>query len=159
MNRIVTGYELAPALDDRLSDTYALRCASQFSFQGRRDAGPDRFDGPHQFRVWQRRRVHLKREPRDPAERLAVSHDLLGDFLGIANQQRSVRPSLRIEPRTGCGWPATLLPHIGKGARVAREELVGGFLRRLRDVPERMDADLQAVGRMSISLTGFPIQI
>jgi hypothetical protein len=32
--------------------------------------------------------------------------DLLGDFLGIANQQRAVRPSLRIEPRAGHGRPA-----------------------------------------------------
>ena len=90
----------------------ASRSGGQFSFQGRRDAGSDRFDGSHQFRVWQRRRVHLKREPGDPAQRFAVSKDLLGDFLGIANQQRAVRPSLGIEPRAGHGRPATLLAHV-----------------------------------------------
>ena len=110
---------------------HTLLTPSQFSFYCRRDTGSDRVDGSHQFRVCQRRRVHLKREPRDPADRFAVSNDLLGDFLGTANQQRAVRPSLRIEPRAGHGRPATLLPHIGDGPGETREELVGGFLRRL----------------------------
>src|SRR6185503_164623 len=54
---------------------------------------------------------------------------------------------------------ATLLADVRDSTRVAREELVGGFLRGLCDVPERMDADLQPIGRMSVSLTGFSIQI
>lgn len=121
------------------------RASSRFSSQCRRDAGSDRFDGSHQFRVWQRRRVHLKREPGDPAERFAVSKDLLGDLLRMTNQQRAVRPSLGIEPRAGHWRPAALLPHIGDGTGVAREELIGSFLRRLCDVPERMDADLESI--------------
>jgi hypothetical protein len=109
--------------------------------------------------VRQRRRIHLKREPGDPAQRFTVSKDLLGDFLRITNQQRAVRPSLGIEPRAGHGRPATLLADVGDSTGLAREELVGGFLRGLCDVPERMDAHLQAIGRMSVSLTGFSIQI
>ena len=80
------------------TDTYPLRCGSQFSFQRRRDAGSDRFDGSHKFCVWQRCGVHLKREPGDPAQRFTVSKDLLGDFLGIANQQRAVRPRCASNP-------------------------------------------------------------
>jgi hypothetical protein len=44
------------------------------------------------------------------------------------------------------GRPAALLANIGDRTSVAREELVGDFLRRLCDVPERMDTDLQAIG-------------
>jgi len=101
----------------------------------------------------------LKREPRNPAERFTVPNDLLGDFLGIANQQRAVRPSLGIESRAGYRRPATLLPDIRDSTGVAREELVGGCLRRLCNVPQRMDADLQAIGRMSLALSGFSIEI
>ena len=58
--------------------------------QRRRDAGAEQFDSPHQLRVGQRRRVHLKSEARDTAQGFAVSQDLLCDFIGAPNQQRAL---------------------------------------------------------------------
>jgi len=81
------------------SSVHPLRCGSRVSVHCRRDAGSDRFDGSHQFRVWQRRRVHLKREPGDPAQRFTVSKDLLGDLFRITNQQRADRPRWASNPR------------------------------------------------------------
>src|SRR6185295_635949 len=84
---------------------------------------------------------------------------LLSDLLRIPDQQRAVRPSLGIEPGAGRGRPATLLADVGESTGVAGEELVGGFLRGLRDVPERMDPDLQSIRRVSVLVTRFSIQI
>jgi hypothetical protein len=46
--------------------------------------------------VGQGSRIHLKRNPGDTAQRLAVTNYLLGHFIRTANQQRAVRTSLRI---------------------------------------------------------------
>jgi len=52
-----------------------------------RDACADHFDGLHQFRVRQGSRIHLKRNPGDTAQRLAMTHYLLGHFVRTSNQQ------------------------------------------------------------------------
>jgi len=89
--------------------------------------------------------IHLERDPRDTAQGFAVSMDFLDHFIGAADQQRTLRTALRIEARACDGRPSTLFADIGDGAGVTGKEGVGGVLRRLGDVAERVNADLQPI--------------
>src|ERR1700730_4679630 len=91
-----------------------------------RDMRPDRFDGPHKLRVWQRGRVHLKGDPSDAAQRLAMSETLLSDFTRAANQQGSLWSPLGIEGRTRHRRPAALSSNVSDRTGKAREKDVGG---------------------------------
>ena len=113
--------------------------------QGGRDARADHLDGPHELDVRQRRHVHLKRDARDAAQGLAVSHDLLDDLVRVADQERAVRTALRVEARPGHGRPSALLPDVGDGTGVAREELIRGLPCRRGHITERVDADFQPI--------------
>src|SRR5258708_2925687 len=124
-----------------------------------RDARADHFDGLHERRVRQRGRVHLKGDPGDAAQRLAVSENLLGHFVRAANQQRAVWTSLGIEGRTRQRRPAALLANISDRLGEAREKDVGSFLRGLCDIARCMDADRQSVGRVPVLPAGFSIEI
>src|SRR5712691_2828219 len=59
--------------------------------QDRRDLGTEQFGGVQELRMWHRRGVHLERDARDTAERLAVAQDLLGHFLRFAEEPRALR--------------------------------------------------------------------
>src|SRR2546428_14195509 len=122
-----------------------LRSGDLFA-QGWRDAGADRFDGPHGPGVRDRGRVHLKREAGDAAKGFAVPNDLLDHLVGAADEQGALRGSLRGEVGTGDGSPTALLADVGHGAGVAGEEVVDGLLRGRRDVAKGVHADLQLIG-------------
>jgi hypothetical protein len=57
-----------------------------------------------------------------------VSNDLLGHFVGFADQQCAMSTSLGVEPRTGDGRPPALLRDIGNGARIAGEEFIASLM-------------------------------
>src|SRR5260221_247050 len=77
-----------------------------------------------------------------------MSDDLLGDVVGITDQERTVRASLRVE-RSQCDRrPSALLPDIGDGPRIAGKELIGGLLRRRGYIAERGSTNLEAIGWM-----------
>ena len=63
---------LAADRDTRSTGMTVTSDCGQLFVQGRRNARADQFDGAHQRRVRQRRHVHLERDPRDTAQRLAV---------------------------------------------------------------------------------------
>jgi len=98
------------------------------------DVLPNRLNGLHQLGVRQRRRVHLKGDPRDATEGFAIAGNLFAHFLRAANQQSAIRASLRIEGRTSQSRPAALLAHIGDRTGITREEGVGCLLRRPCDI-------------------------
>jgi len=72
----------------------------------------------------------LKSEAGDTTKRFTVANDLLYYFFGVADEQRALRGSLRIEVSTGDGRPSALLRDSGDGAGVAWEEVIDGFLCR-----------------------------
>src|ERR1700681_2391286 len=88
-----------------------------------------------------------------------MSNDLLGDFVGAANQQRAVWTSLSVETRARDGRPSALLPDVGEGTGVPGKELIGRFLRRGRDIAERVHSDLQSIGRVPRTLACLSIEI
>jgi hypothetical protein len=123
-----------------------------------RDASAKRFDGLHELCVGQGGRIHLKSDARDAAQRFTVSYDLVGDFVGAADQQRAIRAPLRVEVRTSAGTPAALLADVADRAGVAGIELIRGLLRRGRDVAERVNANLQLIGLVTRSCAGFAMR-
>jgi MarR family 2-MHQ and catechol resistance regulon transcriptional repressor len=78
--------------------------------------------------------------------------DLVDHFVQAANEQRAMRTSLRVEVRTRHRRPPALLADIGDGTGLARIKVVSGFLRRLGDIARRVDANLESVRRMPVSL-------
>src|SRR5439155_22803624 len=80
-------------------------------------------------------------------------------FVGTTNQQRAVWTTLGVEPRPRDGRPAALLRDSGDGTGVAGKERIGGFLSRVGDVAEGVNADLQAVGRVSGLLAGRAVEM
>src|SRR5437667_4351954 len=88
-----------------------------------------------------------------------MSNDLLHDFVRTTNQQRAVWTTLRVEPRARDGRPAALLRDTRYGTGVPGKERIGGFLRRVGDVAEGVNADLQTVGRVSGMLAGRAVEI
>jgi hypothetical protein len=66
---------------------YPVVCGSVA--QEGRDAGADRFDGSHELRMRQRRRVHLKTDAGDAAQRFTVSNDLLDHLFDAVGLSRS----------------------------------------------------------------------
>ena len=75
-----------------------------------------------------------------------MPEDLRGDLVGCADEQGAVRRELSVELRAGDRPPTALLADGAERAGVAREEIIGGLLRRFRNLPQAMHADLQAIG-------------
>src|SRR3954466_12568055 len=90
----------------------------------RRDARAEQLDCAHQLVVGQGAGVHLEREARHSAECFAVAEDLLDDFIGTADQQRALRPSLRVEAFAGDWRPAALTTDVGECPGVPGKEFV-----------------------------------
>src|SRR6266567_3267968 len=88
-----------------------------------------------------------------------MADDLLYHFVGVADQQRALWTSLRVEPRACDGGPSALLPNIGDGAGVSGKEVVGRLLRGGCDIAERMHANLQLLGRVSCLPAGLAVEI
>src|SRR5258708_32679919 len=88
-----------------------------------------------------------------------MSDDLLRDLVRIADQECTVRTSLRVERTPRNRRPPALLPDIRDGACVAREEFIGGLLRRGRDVTQRGHANLETIGRMPRTCARLTVEI
>src|SRR4051794_23671538 len=81
--------------------------------------------------------------------------DLLGHLFGVADQECSLRASLRVEIGTCHRRPAPLLRYRGHGASPARKEVSHGLFRRGRDIPRRVYADPQLIG----GVPGLPARL
>jgi hypothetical protein len=101
----------------------------------------------------------LKSEAGDTAQCFTVPNDLLYDFFCVADEQRTLRGSLRIEASTGDGWPSALLRDRGDGAGVAGKEVIDGLLCRTCDIAQGVYADFQSIGRVPEPLAGFSLKI
>jgi len=101
----------------------------------------------------------LKSEAGDTTKRFTVANDLLYYFFGVADEQRALRGSLRIEVSTGDGRPSALLRDRGDGAGVAWEGVIDGLLCRACDIAQGVYADSQSIGRVSEPLAGFSVEI
>ena len=114
--------------------------------QCRYDASPDRVNRPHHFRLRQRRGVHLERDARDPAQRLAVPEALVDHFVRATNQQCAVRTSLRVEARACHRRPPAFLSNIRHRLGIARIKRVGSLLRGVGDVTQHVDTNFELPG-------------
>ena len=99
----------------------------------------------------QRRRIHLKRDSGNAAQRFAMPHDPLGHFVRFPDKQRTVRSALGVEALAGNGTPAPFLGDAADGLGVAGEVVVAGLLARRRDITEGMDAYSPVSRNRSIS--------
>ena len=88
-----------------------------------------------------------------------MAQDLLCHFLRFAEEPRALRRELRIElsPRHRC--PAALLADVRHHAGEAGVEILGGLLRRVGHVAERVHPDLQLVRRETRPSTRFAVKI
>src|SRR5882762_4132148 len=109
--------------------------------------------------MWQRGYIHLKTEAGDTAQHPAIVDDLLDHFVCVADKQRALRGSLRIESSTGDRRPSALLCDRGEGADIAWKEVVDRLLRCRRDIAQGVHANFQSIGRVSKALAGFPVEI
>src|SRR4029077_772786 len=81
------------------------------------------------------------------------------NFVRAANQQPSVRTSLRFKTRTRQRRPPGLLAAIRHRLRVTREEGVGCLLGGVADIAEHVEADLELIRGMPVLPAGFPVEI
>src|SRR5258708_32206506 len=115
------------------------------------------FDALHELRMRQCRYANLETQSGDAAQSVIVTNDLLDYFFGVADKQRALRPSLRVEVSTSNRRPSALFRDRSEGADVAWEEIINRLLGCRRDIAQRVYADSQLIGRVSEPLTAFSI--
>lgn len=98
-------------------------------------------------------------DPVQAAQGLAVPQDFLGHFLGTADQQCAFRTGLGIKLAARDWRPASLLADLGERAGVSGEVAFDGFLCRLRDVAQRVQADFELIRVKPGPIPRLPVQI
>src|SRR5438552_16339726 len=88
-----------------------------------------------------------------------MANDLLHHFGGLADQQSAVQSPLGVVVPPRHGRPAALSRHGVHGTGVTGKEVIRRFLRRSGDVAERVDANLEALERVSRLLAGLAIEV
>src|SRR5262252_4851961 len=93
------------------------------------------FDGTHQRRVRQCRKVHPERQSRDATKNVVEVTNLVDDLIRATDDQRTMRADFRVEMRASDRSPAALATSSSETLNVAGSELVDGLLPRGRHVP------------------------
>ena len=115
--------------------------------------------GVQHFLVRKRRDTHLECDAGYATENFIHIKDLFRDRFSIADQQRARRSTQSVELSACGGWPAAFLTDFGKGVRIAWKECFRGFVRGVREKPNRMKAYSKSLGRMTSAAPRFAVEV